>query len=273
MSRFISPCSRRASVWMLAACAALGVHAEGTRNFADARIRTVVYQADEIYRLQGFVGYQIQLVFAPDEAFIGLAAGDIEALSFVAQGNSVFLKPRAATGGTNVTVVTNRRTYQFDYRALAHRPDARSDNVIYALRFSYARDEKDGAEAAAARISSDLAGAASSHHRNVDYWYCGHPALQPVAASDDGVHTRLKFAENAEWPAIFVRTEDGAETLLNFSVDQGDVVIHRIAHRFILRRGKLTGCIVNAGFAASGDRLESGTVSPAVRRETQGGRP
>jgi type IV secretion system protein VirB9 len=91
--------------------------------------------------------------------------------------------------------------------------------------------------------------------------------------SDDGVHTRLRFAENAEWPAIFVRTEDGAETLLNFSVDQGDVVIHRIAHRFILRRGKLTGCVVNAGFAGAGDRLESGTVSPAVRRETQGGRP
>jgi type IV secretion system protein VirB9 len=172
-----------------------------------------------------------------------------------------------------VTVVTNRRTYQFDYRALAHRPGASSDDVIYSLRFAYAPEGRDGGEVAAQRISSDLAGASSTRARNVDYWYCGHPALQPVAVSDDGVHTRLRFAENAEWPAIFVRTEDGAETLLNFSVDQGDVVIHRIAHRFILRRGKLTGCIVNAGFAGAGDRLESGTVSPAVRRETQGGRP
>ena len=148
-----------------------------------------------------------------------------------------------------------------------------ADDVIYSLRFAYAPEGRDGGEVAAQRISSDLAGASSTRARNVDYWYCGHPALQPVAVSDDGVHTRLRFAENAEWPAIFVRTEDGAETLLNFSVDQGDVVIHRIAHRFILRRGKLTGCIVNAGFAGAGDRLESGTVSPAVRRETQGGRP
>jgi type IV secretion system protein VirB9 len=273
MTRSIFERALQTCLWTLA-CALLWAQAASASDVkTDSRIRTVVYQADEVYRLQGFVGYQIQLVFAPDEAFVGLAAGDIEALSFVAQGNSLFLKPRAPTAGTNVTVVTNRRTYQFDYRALAHRPGASSDDVIYSLRFAYAPEGRDGGAVAAQRISSDLAGASSTRARNVDYWYCGHPALQPVAVSDDGVHTRLRFAENAEWPAIFVRTEDGAETLLNFSVDQGDVVIHRIAHRFILRRGKLTGCIVNAGFAGAGDRLESGTVSPAVRRETQGGRP
>jgi type IV secretion system protein VirB9 len=233
----------------------------------------VIYQAEEVYRLQGFVGYQIELVFAPDEAFVGLAAGDIEALSFVAQGNSLFLKPKAPTRGTNVTVVTSRRRYQFDYRASAHRPDPAAEEVVYSMHFVYAQDARAAQDVAAERIASDLKNASSTRGTNVDYWYCGHPALQPVATSDDGVHTRIRFSENAEWPAIFVRTEDGAETLLNFSSDHGDVVVHRIARRFILRRGKLTGCIVNAGFAGSGDRLESGTVSPSVHRETQGGRP
>jgi type IV secretion system protein VirB9 len=55
--------------------------------------------------------------------------------------------------------------------------------------------------------------------------------------------------------------------LLNFSIDQGDVLIHRVAPRFIVRRGRLTGCIVNKGFVGSGDRLESGTVAPDVTRE------
>ena len=45
---------------------------------------------------------------------------------------------------------------------------------------------------------------------------------QAVAASDDGVHTRLRFAANAELPAIFVRNEDGSESLLNFSMDAGE---------------------------------------------------
>jgi len=34
----------------------------------------------------------------------------------------------------------------------------------------------------------------------------GNSLLQPVAVSDDGVHTRLRFAPSAELPAIFVRS-------------------------------------------------------------------
>jgi type IV secretion system protein VirB9 len=69
---------------------------------------------------------------------------------------------------------------------------------------------------------------------------------------------------------VFVRNADGTESLLNFNMDAGDVIIHRIAHRFILRRGKLTGCVVNQGFVGSGMRLESGTVTPDVEREVPG---
>ena len=96
--------------------------------------------------------------------------------------------------------------------------------------------------------------------KNIDYWFCGDASLKPTAASDDGMHTRLTFAAKAEQPAIFVLNEDGTESLLNFSMDEGDVIVHRVARRFILRRGNLAGCIVNKGFAGSGDRLKSNTV-------------
>ena len=109
--------------------------------------------------------------------------------------------------------------------------------------------------------------------RNIDYWYCGEPSLQPTAASDDGVHTRLTFAAKAEQPAIFVLNEDGSESLLNFSMDEGDVIVHRVARRLILRRGQLAGCVVNKGFAGSGERLKSHTVSEEVERLTPGARP
>jgi type IV secretion system protein VirB9 len=87
------------------------------------------------------------------------------------------------------------------------------------------------------------------------------------------VHTRLTFGAKAELPAIFVRNDDGSESLLNFSMDAGDVVIHRVAPKFIVRRGRLTGCIVNRGFVGSGERLESGTVAPDVLRERKDARP
>jgi type IV secretion system protein VirB9 len=58
----------------------------------DARVRVATYRADEVYRLRGFVGYQIDLEFEHGESFVGLGAGDIEGLSFVAQDNHLFLK-------------------------------------------------------------------------------------------------------------------------------------------------------------------------------------
>jgi type IV secretion system protein VirB9 len=56
-------------------------------------------------------------------------------------------------------------------------------------------------------------------------------------------------------------------------MDTGDLIVHRVAKRFILRRGKLTGCIVNRGFIGGGARLDSGTVAPEVERRVQGGVP
>ncbi len=232
-------------------------------GLVDLRIRSAAYSPDQVYRLAGYVGYQTDLQFDTGEAFVGLAAGDIEGISFVAEDNHLFLKPKAATVGTNLTVLTNRHTYQFDYSASARHPDA-TEEVIYALRFTYppARD-----------VVLTEKPLETHRPRNIDYWYCGHPSLKPVAASDDGVHTRLTFAAHAEQPAIFLLNDDGTESLLNFSMDADEVVLHRVAARLILRRGKLAGCIVNKGFQGGGLRLKSNTVSDDVERATTGVRP
>jgi type IV secretion system protein VirB9 len=233
----------------------------------DARIRVVSYSADQVYVLKGFVGYQTDLEFETGETFVGLGAGDIEGISFVAEANHLFLKPKAAKVGTNLTILTSRRTYQVDYSALPGRPDATTE-VTYALRFAYPPSPKDAGEASARALSAD-----SHRPKNIDYWFCGDPSIQPTAASDDGVHTRLTFAPKAEQPAIFVLNEDGSESLLNFSMDEGDVILHRVARRLILRRGNLAGCILNKGFTGAGERLKSHTVSEDVERSTRGVQP
>jgi type IV secretion system protein VirB9 len=171
-------------------------------------------------------------------------------------------------------VLTSRRHYQFDYTATSQRPAADDPTVIYALRFTYPPPASQiTADLTAKRLDSLLEGASATRAQNIDYWYCGKPTLKPIAASDDGVHTRLRFAANSDLPAIFVRNEDGSESLLNFSMDAGDVIVHRVAKQFVLRRGKLTGCIVNQGFIGGGVRLDSGTVAPGVERRMQTGAP
>jgi type IV secretion system protein VirB9 len=262
----------------IAGCVVLmaNAHAEivPARGAADSRVRAAWYDGEQVYRLRGFVGYQIDLQFEAGETFVGLGAGDIEGLAFSGQDNHLFLKPKAAKVATNLTVLTNRRHYQIEYVALAQHPGPDDPDIIFALRFLYpAPPSKVAQDADAKRIDSELRTASADRRQNADYWYCGSPALRPVFAADDGVHTRLRFAANAELPAIFVRNEDEGESLLNYNMEDGDVIVHRVARRFVLRRGKLTGCISNRGYDGGGLRLESGTVAPDVERRVQAEAP
>jgi type IV secretion system protein VirB9 len=236
------------------------------RGDTDPRIRTAAYSPNEVYRLSGFVGYHVDLEFEPDESFVGISAGDPEALTYSAHENILTLRPKAPTAQMNLTVTTTKRRYYFDYTVFSRTPNRFGDEVMYAVRFSYPPQEENSLTPAE-QVERDLAAARAARGRNVDYWFCGSKSIKPVSASDDGVHTRLKFGARGELPTVFVRNDDGSESLLNFSIDDGDVVIHRVAARFILRRGKLTGCVVNKGFAGGGERLESGTITPSVTRE------
>jgi type IV secretion system protein VirB9 len=230
----------------------------------DSRVRTAAYAEDVVYRIEGYVGYQIDLQFEPGETFVGLGAGDLRGIRFAAQSNHMFLKPRSAGVETNLTVLTTRRSYQFDYRVSAHRPDTALGDVVYALRFTYPAHADSGP--APDYLEQRLVEAADARPHNLAYAYRGSPALKPVSAWDDGVQTRLRFAPRAELPAIFVQNADGTESLVNSTVGADEIVVHRVARQLIARRGRLTGCIVNEAFNGAGERLDSGTVTPSVER-------
>ncbi len=253
---------------ILLACAvtASPVRAQMQGVPTDHRIRSWMYFPDQVVRLRGWVGYHVDLEFEPGESFVTLGGGDLAGLTYGAFGNHLVLKPKAPTLHTNLTVFTNKRTYVIDYAVSPGRPDPQVDELVYSLRFSYPPIAGPTVPEA---ITQHFAASPAARYQNMEYWYCGNPLLEPVAVSDDGVHTRLRFSPSAELPAIFVRSDDGSESLLNYSMEGPDMVIHRLARHFILRRGKLVGCITNKGFIGSGERLDSGTVSPQVHRETR----
>ncbi|HUA23837.1 MAG TPA: TrbG/VirB9 family P-type conjugative transfer protein [Steroidobacteraceae bacterium] len=255
-------------------CCCLTVPVVGAQPFhaalqPDPRIRVVPYRADAVYRLRGYVGYQIDIRFAPGERFLGLGVGDSKGVAFAAEGNNLFLKPRASRVATNLAVLTDRRTYLFYYEVNSEPPDPSGADVIYALRFEYPAAPVHAASRNRLQVETDLVAAESSRPRNYDYWYCGNPSLRPVAAWDDGVQTTLVFGAHMELPAVFTLNEDGSESLVNFDVQAGRVVVQRLARRFIVRRGKLAGCIVDRAFEGGGDRLSSGTIAPNVQRLTR----
>ena len=259
------------SIWCAGCLAAALVRAQPVHATLqpDPRIRLVPYRADAVYRLRGYVGYQIDITFAPGERFVGLGVGDSKGITFAADSNHLFLKPSAARVATNLTVLTNRRTYLFDYEAGSNPPDPTGADVIYALRFEYPVVPVRPASRERQRVETALQAAQSTGFRNYDYWYCGDPSLKPVEAWDDGVRTTLVFGAHTELPAIFASNDDGSESLVNFGVRADRVIVQRIARRLILRRGKLAGCIVDRAFTGGGERLSSGTIAPNVDRVTR----
>lgn len=243
------------------------------RGPVDSRIRTAVYNSEDVIRLRGFVGYQITMQFAEGEEFVRLGAGDSEMIDVGKERNFVFLKPKVPRSATNLTLLTTLRAYHIAYSAENKVPNPKTDEVIYALRFIYPEEEaaRAAAQRETLRVDERLAGSSETRPRNWDYWFCGSPAVKPVSAYDDGVQTRLRFGARTEMPAIFLKNEDESESLINFNVQGDEVVIHRVAPKFVLRRGDLVGCIVNKSFDGAGLRLDTGTLSPKVRRELGGG--
>ncbi len=130
--------------WALALTAVLGTaartHADSLpmRGLADSRIRTVLYSPDEVYRLYGFVGYHLDLEFASDEVFVGLSAGDPEAVTYSAHENVLTLRPKAASSQMNLTVSTTKRRYYFEYthRGAPSQPLCGGGDVRGALHVS-----------------------------------------------------------------------------------------------------------------------------------------
>ena len=242
----------------------------------DPRIRVVAYNPDDVVELKGYVGYQIHLQWAEGEEFVNLGSGDNGAFDVGAERNHFFIKPKEAHAATNLTVLTNRRAYHFEYVVSASVPTGKAaQRMVYSIRFTYPEDDARAAAAARERqqTKARIRQAASSRPRNTDYWFCGNSMLKPMSAYDDGVQTRLRFQARSEFPAMFVQNDDGSESLLNFNIEDDEVVIHRVARRFVLRRGKLVGCVVNQSFVGGGARTRANTNVPGVKRTTAGGAP
>src|SRR4051812_41909574 len=104
----------------------------------DARIRVVAYNPDDVVTLQGYVGYQIHLQWAEGEEFVNLGSGDNGPFDVGAERNHFFIKPKEAHASTNLTVLTNRRAYHFDYVVSANAPTgAAARRMVYSIRFTY----------------------------------------------------------------------------------------------------------------------------------------
>lgn len=237
---------------------------------SDARIKVVTYDPNNVVKIVGHFGYQTFIVLGQGEEIMDLGGGDSEAwdIGVATNGNSIFIKPKAPDPATNLTVVTNKRHYNFDLVAYPRN----SKNKYYMVRFRYPDEEAKARAANGNKARTEaLLDTATGTQRHMNYWVQGADSLTPNAAWDDGTFTYLRFAANREFPAVFFAAEDGEESLVNTHVEGDTLVVERMAKKLVLRKGNLVACIFNESYDPNGVALPTGTVSPAVQRVIRAG--
>ena len=251
----------------LAAVLVIGLFASmrsGASNVPDPRVRVVDYQPMAVLSVTAFLGYHVHMQFALGEHFVNLAAGDTSGIDVGSEGNHLMLKPKQPNAGMNLTILTDRRVYYVDYRAVNRAP--RIEEAVYSIVFRYPESDDATDRHKPERVTADARPIPAGAVRNQDYWYCGSRSLKPTSATDDGLHLTLTFAPRSALPAVYAATADGAEIVVNSHVENDSLVIHSLVDRLILRRGREVGCVVNRGRQSDGQRSISGTTDTSIER-------
>ena len=231
---------------------------EGTDK--DSRIQYVEYDTDNVVKIRAKVAHTVTVQLDKGEsAEQGVVAmGDAQAWNMAVKGNNLIFKPTVESPQTNLTVITNKRTYVFDLSLVGCSYNKKGKKVCspptYLLRFTYP-DDIAAAKAAAARqearafqmkLKYGLDGAKTP--LNYNYYGFGEKKIAPTTIWDDSRFTYLRYADNRDLPMIYKLNPDGTEALVNFRTEDDILIIHETAEEFRLRLGKSVLGVRNKGY-------------------------
>lgn len=251
---------------------------------SDPRVKWVNYDPWQVYRVVGTFRTATQIVFDPREEIQHVALGDTVSWEVAAETNILFIKPREKGTATNLIVTTRRgselRNYTFELGIRSGPITAASADTYFQVRFRYPDDER----AALARTISGQAAAIENARtglmldhaviegpRNLNYTVQGSSRIQPSEVSDNGQFTVLRFPANQELPSFFMTLPDGSESQVPFDVRDEFVVLHTVASKLVLRRGREVLCIFNEAVMPYGVTHGTGTASANVDRTIRTG--
>ena len=230
-----------------AAVLALALFSATAHAAVDPRLKSVHYEADKVVQVQGRLGYQSMIEFAQGESIENVAVGDSAAWQVTPnkRANLLFLKPLMGKAKTNMTVITDQRTYLFDLSV------ASSGNApMYNLRFTYGAKPVPTAPQRLA-YPSLLASApapvpaAAPPKLNYDWKRKGDKEILPARYYDDGRALYLQWNAGAAMPALFERDEKGREGLVNYRTQGQFVVVDQVPETLVMRLGKKEARLVN----------------------------
>lgn len=233
----------------------LSAHAE-TAIVTDSRIKTFVYNENEVFNVVTHYGYQSNIEFGNNESIQTVSVGDRVGWQIVPAGRRLFVRAMEDNAHTNMTVVTNKRAYQFDLREAGTAALLPSEELVYVVRFYYPDEPgqtppapivsnsamspapapqvvQQSAPVTAAPVSMSSTGA-----MNYNYTFSGTGDAAPVKIYDDGQATYFKFPNAAVKPSIAVLSASGqALPISSTRTSEGMTMVNTVASRFAISAG------------------------------------
>lgn len=240
----------------------------------DSRIKTFVYNENEVFTILTHYGYQSNVELGLNEEIETVSVGDRVGWQIVSTGRRLFIRAMEENAHTNMTVVTNKRAYQFDLRSSGAQALLPSEELVYVVRFYYP-DEPGQTPPAPVVSAADIVGsnnsapvaasvsaplpapvsatplasitpapsataslsqAATSSALNYNYTFAGPQSAAPLKIYDDGRATYFKLHSSAERPQVAVITATGEEMNIPASVTaDGVAVVNVVAPRFAIK--------------------------------------
>lgn len=244
----------------------------------DSRIRTLVYNPNEVYELKFYYNYQSFIEFSEDEEIEMISIGEAFAWRLTPAGKRLFVRPLEIAAHTNMTIITNKRTYHFDIRSDEFNGKADED-LVYTVRFFYPQigqplpippqlavpnvAAKKPAPAPVqekfiiktpipgANVTENVSGLISRNPEgvelNFDYSLAGKSDnIVPLKVYDNGTETYFQFAnDNLVIPSINSVDASGNEQTLTYVIRDNYVVVPTITRQFTLRLADSLLCIYN----------------------------
>ena len=249
------------------------------------------------------IGQFTEIQFSPEEGRekILYGLGDKSAWTIFQHENTLIFKPSAAFPSTNMKVKTNKRVYWFKlqmaqnekevlWHAEFRYPDEPvvlepivpvvpppSPEMLAAVAAKKAAEEEKAKTAliesrfglTEEKVDSSTTSDKQTRIINGDYGVIGAAELTPTSVYDNGEQTAITFAPNNPVPSIFYEEADGSESVVPFHFENDIMIVHRVARKFVLRRGDAVACLINGSFNASGANTKTHTISDDIVREVK----
>lgn len=220
----------------------------------DSRLVQHIFDADNTYLVLTKPKAVTHLQFGADELIQSVAAGDTANWELTPTKNrkNLFIKPKFDDMTTSMTVLTDRRTYQFVLQSTGEgRKWYQRVSWVYGESLltldgtvSDASEapgpEKRAATAEPGRTQANqMPAGLQAENLRFNYEISGDAPFRPLVVFDDGRFTYFKLATSLqEMPALFAVIEGNDYSLVNFEIKGDYLVAQRLLEHAVLKLGK-----------------------------------